>query len=225
MWESLPRPLKCICPRNYPDSGSLALDYGMGSWETYGFSIISLSIPIRNHPRIYVGGATIKTVERKGMLGSNMAGGLIFGRGRSGIAATPPRATSRALRSKRAVALLIVAGGLLGIHGFRLAELQLVQGSYNRQLAEHNRLRPVYMVADRGTILDRHKQVLATSRLARSLYLYPREQTKDSWKTTAQRLSEVLGLDGKELLAKIEKQGYSSAMPVRIMRDWARFRV
>jgi penicillin-binding protein 2 len=61
--------------------------------------------------------------------------------------------------------------------------------------------------------------VLATSRLARSLYLYPREQTKDSWKTTASRLSEVLGLDGKELLAKIEKQGYSSAMPVRIMRD------
>jgi penicillin-binding protein 2 len=218
MWEPLPRPLKRICPRNYPDSGSLTVDYGMGSWEIYGFSIISLSIPDQNRSRIYVGGATMKTVERKGMLGSNMAGGLMFGRGRSGITAAP-RTTSRALRSKRAVALLIVAGGLLGIHGFRLAELQLVQGKYNRQLAEHNRLRPVYMVADRGTILDRHKQVLATSQLTRSLYLYPREQTKDSWKTTAQRLSDVLGLDGQELLAKVEKQGYSSAMPVRIVRD------
>lgn len=135
------------------------------------------------------------------------------------MTAKTPRTTSRALRSQRAVALLIVASGLLCMHGFRLAELQLIQGSYNRQLAEHNRLRPVYMVADRGTILDRHKQVLATSRLARSLYLYPREQTKESWKITAQRLSDVLGLDAKELLNKIQKEGYTSAMPVRIMRD------
>ncbi len=149
--------------------------------------------------------------------GGGMAGGLSFGRGQR--AAMSVKSTSRALRSQRAVALLIVAGGLLSIHGFRLAQLQLISGSYNRQLAEHNRLRPVYMVADRGTVLDRHNQVLATSRLTRALYLYPREQTKDSWGITVQRLADVLNLDKQEILDKLNKQGYNSAMPVRVLRD------
>ncbi len=101
----------------------------------------------------------------------------------------------------------------------RLVQLQIVQGSYNRELAQHNRIRPIPIVSDRGQILDRNGLSLAANQVSRSLYLYPREQTKAQWRVTADRLSKILNTSPEKILADIEKAGYGSALPLRIYRN------
>jgi penicillin-binding protein 2 len=146
-----------------------------------------------------------------------MATGLNMGKALSAV--TAGKLTSRAVRSQRAFALFIVATGLLSLQLFRLAQLQLVEGQYNQALAENNRIRRLPMVADRGNIVDRHGAILVASQLVRSVYLYPREQTKEQWQSTATHLSEILKLDPQQILQQLEKVGYHSPTPVRIQRD------
>lgn len=131
----------------------------------------------------------------------------------------PSRSQSRLPRSQRASFLFLLMSVVLSIPLFRVAQLQLIQGSENRQLAEHNRIRPTPLVADRGNILDRSGHLLAANRLTRAIYLYPREQTREQWQTTASKLSPVLNLPAPQILAQLEKAGYQSAVPVRIARD------
>jgi penicillin-binding protein 2 len=145
-----------------------------------------------------------------------MASGLSFGAGRS---VTAVKQTSKSTRAGRAGILLLLASGLLGIHAFRLAQLQIVQGAYNRQLAENNRVRPIPMIADRGMITDRNGKILAASQLSRSIYLFPRKQTPESWAITADRLGAVLNIPPEQILAKLAKIGYQSAVPVRIFQN------
>jgi penicillin-binding protein 2 len=129
--------------------------------------------------------------------------------------------TPRAVRSRRAFSLFLMALALLSVHGFRLAQLQIIQGAYNRNLADNNRIRRMPVVADRGNILDRHGKVLAASQLSRALYVYPREQTPEAWKETAERLGPIVGMEPQKVVAEIEKAkgGYKSAMPVRLVRN------
>jgi penicillin-binding protein 2 len=107
----------------------------------------------------------------------------------------------------------------LSLHGFRLAQLQLIQGSYNRQLADNNRVRRQPVVADRGNILDRNGKILAANQLTRSVYLYPRDQSPESWQVTAERIGPILGVEPEKIIQELEKAGYKSAVPVRLMRN------
>jgi penicillin-binding protein 2 len=136
-----------------------------------------------------------------------------------GVAAAG-KLTPRAVRSRRAFSLFLLASGLLSLHVFRLAQLQLVQGNYHRQLADNNRIRRSPMVADRGNIIDRNGKVLAANQLSRAVYIYPREQTPTAWRQTADQLGPILGLEPPQILQTIEKakDGYRSAMPVRLMQ-------
>ena len=106
----------------------------------------------------------------------------------------------------------------MSVCGFRLAYLQLVEGSHNRQLADQNRIRSTPIMADRGNLTDRKGNVLVVNRLSRSVYLYPREQTKEQWQTTAQKLSKVLEISKEDILKKLEAVEYRSVAPVRIFR-------
>ncbi len=146
-----------------------------------------------------------------------MATGVSVNRALSAV--TAGKLTPRAVRSQRAFTLFIMATGLLSLHLFRLAQLQLVEGQYNRSLAENNRIRRLPMVADRGNLLDRRGKILAANQLTRSIYLYPREQTRDQWQITAERLGKVLSLDPQQIVQKLEKAGYNASQPVRLMRD------
>lgn len=107
----------------------------------------------------------------------------------------------------------------LTICGFRLAQLQLVQGQHHRALAEQNRISLIPIPADRGNILDRQGKLLAANRLTRSVYLAPREQTADQWAQTAAKLSPILNIPAEEILAKLKRSNYRAAVPVRISRD------
>ncbi|MEG4585141.1 penicillin-binding protein 2 [Microcoleus sp. MOSTC5] len=116
----------------------------------------------------------------------------------------------------RAIVLMLVATGLLGLHASRLVELQLVQGKQNRERAENNRVRLVPMPANRGHIVDRNGKLLAANNLARSVYLWPKEQTPEEWKATAEKLSPLVKIPAKEILQKLKQVDPLSYRPVRI---------
>jgi len=142
-----------------------------------------------------------------------MAGGLSFDSN------TRKNAIDFGQRSQRASILLLIATAFIGACVVRLVHLQLVQGQYNRQLAEQNRIRPTPIVADRGNIVDRKDRLLAANRLTRAVYLYPRAQSEAQWQTAAKQLSQALDIPATEILAKLKQIGYYAPMPVRIVRD------
>ncbi|MGF1492499.1 MAG: penicillin-binding protein 2 [Microcoleaceae cyanobacterium] len=122
-------------------------------------------------------------------------------------------------RSRKGITLLLALGGLFGVYGVQLANLQLIQGEYNRKWAETNRLRLLPVPANRGRVLDRNGKVLAASRLSRSIYLWPREHTSEEWQVIATELSAILDFPAEEILKKLDMAGYQSKLPVRISRD------
>ena len=122
-------------------------------------------------------------------------------------------------RSLQAMIFLVLVTTLVTLPTFRLAELQLVQGAYNRQRAENNRIRPVSVPATRGQILDRSGQIFAASRVSRSVYLWPKERSAQEWQEIATTLSPIVKLPAAEIIKKIDGVGYRSALPVRISKD------
>ncbi len=122
-------------------------------------------------------------------------------------------------RSRRSIALLTVLTLMVGGCIFRLAQLQLVYGQVNRDLAEKNRIATVPIPSDRGNILDRHGKLLAANRISRSVYLTPRDQTPEQWPATAAKLGAILSMPPTEILDKLKQAGPRSAVPVRISRD------
>lgn len=127
--------------------------------------------------------------------------------------------TVRRSRFHKGIILLLVISGLMSLYTIQLAKLQLVQGEYNRLWAETNRLRLSPVPAKRGEILDRKGETLATSRLSRSVYLWPQEQTPEQWQKTAKQLSEILKIPETKILEQLEQAGYRSRLPVRIYQD------
>ncbi len=125
-----------------------------------------------------------------------------------------PKKQSRPIQ--RAIVLMLIATGLLSLHVSRLVQLQLVQGKQNRERAENNRVRLVPMPANRGHIIDRQGKLLAANNLARSVYLWPKEQTPEQWKVTADKLSPLLKIPAKEILEKIKQVDPLSYRPVRL---------
>lgn len=145
-----------------------------------------------------------------------MASGLFLGSG-VGVGTNPLRdAERRRRRMYQAIVLMLVVTSLISAYTYRLVDMQLIQGSQNRQRADNNRIRLVPMRAERGNILDRNGKLLAANRLSRSVYLWPKEQKPQEWSRTAQKLSSVLNIPAAEILKKLQKTGYKSAMPVRI---------
>ncbi|TAG14552.1 MAG: penicillin-binding protein 2, partial [Oscillatoriales cyanobacterium] len=122
-------------------------------------------------------------------------------------------------RSLQVMIFMLIVTTLVTMPMFRLAELQLVQGAYNRQRAENNRIRPVSVAATRGQILDRNGKILAANRVSRSVYLWPKERSAKDWQEVAATLSPIVKLPATEIIKKIDVAGYKSALPVRISKD------
>jgi penicillin-binding protein 2 len=128
-------------------------------------------------------------------------------------------AAMRRSRSFQVMVFMLIVTTLVTLPVFRLAELQLIQGAYNRQRAENNRIRPVSVAANRGQILDRSGKIFAANRVSRSVYLWPKERSPQQWQETANILSPIVKIPTAELIKKIDKAGYKSAIPVRISKD------
>ena len=122
-------------------------------------------------------------------------------------------------RSLQVMVFMLLVTTLVTLPLFRLAELQLVQGAYNRQRAENNRIRPVSVAAVRGQILDRSQKIFAANRVSRSVYLWPKERSPQQWQEAVATLSPIVNIPAPEIIQKIDKAGYKSALPVRISKD------
>lgn len=116
----------------------------------------------------------------------------------------------------RAVLLMVLATLAMGVHSFRLVQLQLIDGPKNRERAEENRIRLIPIPSNRGYILDRNNKPLAANHLTRALYVWPKEQTPEQWSQIATMLSPVLNMTPEKILAPIQKVGYQSPTAVRI---------
>ena len=125
----------------------------------------------------------------------------------------------RRSRSLQVMIFMLIVTTLVTLPIFRLAELQLIQGAYNRQRAENNRIRPVSVAANRGQILDRSGKILAANRSSRSVYLWPKERSAQEWQKAAATLSPIVNIPAAEIVKKIDQAGYKSALPVRISKD------
>ena len=122
-------------------------------------------------------------------------------------------------RYQSLVVMLSITLLMLGGIGSRLAYLQLIEGTHNRQLAENNRIRLIPKQPERGNIFDRKGRVLASSRLSHAVYVWPRAPKKPGWSATRKRLSQILNMPEVELQKRLEKAGYNSPTLVRVARN------
>ena len=110
---------------------------------------------------------------------------------------------------------LIFFGGI----GWRLAYLQIQQGSSNQLKAEQNRTRIVPKPPVRGTILDRNGKILATNRLSHSAYLWPKAQKQRNWATNRDLIAQILEIEPKDLQKRVEDAGYNYPSLIPIARN------
>ncbi|HEY9665543.1 MAG TPA: penicillin-binding protein 2 [Coleofasciculaceae cyanobacterium] len=115
--------------------------------------------------------------------------------------------------------MLFVSVFLLGAMGARLAYLQLLDGTSNRQLAENNRIRLIPKQPVRGNIFDRKGRVLASSRLSRAVYVWPIARKEADWPVALKLLSKILKVPEADIQKRLEQAGYNSPSLLRIARD------
>ena len=110
-----------------------------------------------------------------------------------------PAASRHTGMGRQSALLLAVVLLFSGAMVARLAWLQLLHGAENRARADENRIRLLPRNPIRGRLLDRHGQVLATSRLTYNLYIQPREVGVTQWPALRDRLATVVGLPAAQL--------------------------
>ncbi len=114
----------------------------------------------------------------------------------SGFQPGSPRQSGMSHQPAWLLAVVVLAASAMGA---RLAWLQLAQGPENRLRADQNRIRLVPRHPVRGRLLDRHGEVLATSRLTYNLYLQPRLVPKERWPALREKLATLLALPVHQL--------------------------
>lgn len=120
----------------------------------------------------------------------------------------------------RRITILGVVAGLMGAALLgRLAYMQLYEGSRFQKQAEGNRLRVIPYPAPRGVIRDRHGRVLAANRQSYALALYPTKLPKEGQDDLFSRLKELAGVQRSDIEARLNRQGRTSARPVKIKYD------
>ncbi|MBD2175371.1 penicillin-binding protein 2 [Pseudanabaena sp. FACHB-1998] len=129
-----------------------------------------------------------------------------------------PTENTRTMGKGIRAAILFLLGVLvlIGILGGRLFYLQLIEGDRNQQLAENNRIRLIAKPPERGRLFDRKGNILASSRLAHVVYLWPIAQPKDKWQPIINRLAELIGVSAQTITDKLEQEGYNSPNLVRV---------
>ncbi|NES67260.1 MAG: penicillin-binding protein 2 [Okeania sp. SIO2D1] len=126
---------------------------------------------------------------------------------------------SKRSRLVQALTMMLIITSLIGINAYRVVQLQLIQGEYNRERAENNRIRLVPVAASRGTIYDRKGKILAGNQLSRSVYLWPQEYSATEWSQVATELSSILNISASDIINKLEEVGYDSPLAVRIISN------
>lgn len=110
--------------------------------------------------------------------------------------------------------VMLVSLGLL----YRLWYLQLYKGDYYRGISERNRMRRIEIPVKRGTIFDRHGEVILGNRPFFDLVLIP-QFTRDRDATFA-ALSRLLNMPVKTFETKYKQvQGQPKFLPIYLKRN------
>src|SRR3972149_6950878 len=113
---------------------------------------------------------------------------------------------SKTVRFSRFVFIFAAVAIALGAIIFRTAELQILQGSKWRAIAEGNRIRETVIPARRGEILDKNLIPLAKNIPAEQVVVIPGDfPDKEKFNEAAERLSSILLIPKEELLGRLEK--------------------
>lgn len=112
----------------------------------------------------------------------------------------------------------------VGMLGFRLTHLQIVEGSENRYLAEGNRIRRQITIAPRGNIIDRKGHELVTNKAGYSLEIVPSDlpRTKEVRVKILDTLAQTTQLPRDQLVKKLEQVGLMSLDPLTIQANITR---
>ncbi|MFZ4640971.1 MAG: penicillin-binding protein 2 [Nodosilinea sp.] len=121
-------------------------------------------------------------------------------------------------RKFQAVFLMLLAMAVMSAFSLRLFRLQVVDGDYNRQMADNNRLRLVPKRPARGTISDRNGKVLASSRLSQSISIWPIALPEDQWPAVVERLASLLKIPAEDIQKRLDQAGYQSLEAIPIAR-------
>ena len=97
------------------------------------------------------------------------------------------------------------------------AKLQVVEVSEYATAAKNNRLRPLLVQAPRGTIYDRHGQVIAENVPAYQLMIMPAK--RDSMEAQIKRLRPVLGLTDAQVRTAWRKYRIAPHLPMILLND------
>ena len=125
--------------------------------------------------------------------------------------------TPRWKREKRAVlARVIVAVTVVGLV-YSLVRIQVLRAEEFALEARANMLRPVTVRAPRGTIYDRHGQVIAENRVAYQIQLMP--APLDSLRMQVGELAPVLGLTPADTALSFRKFRASPNRPMIVLND------
>lgn len=116
--------------------------------------------------------------------------------------------------------LLVLSFGFLVIAG-RTAYLQLIKGSYYRDIAEGNRIRILDIKSSRGVIYDRNKNLLVENIPSFSLAIIPVDLPSDEnqLKELISGLTEISGKSNEDINKVIKEQSPYSYQPVIIQEN------
>ena len=101
------------------------------------------------------------------------------------------------------LSLILLAGFLL--LAANLVRMQVFQGDYYRLRSEKNRIRVIYLEGPRGKILDRKREVLASSRLSFNCSVIPRE-AKRHIHESCEFVGNILGMEPEELEKRFRRK-------------------
>ena len=118
---------------------------------------------------------------------------------------------------KRAAVALIGVLLVFGALHLRLGQIQLVQGSTWRRLAENNRLRRIPVISQRGRIYDRRGVVLTDNIPTWDLLLFP-DEARDMDRTIL-FLARMGVADGATLRNRVEERRLARLAPLVIADD------
>lgn len=108
--------------------------------------------------------------------------------------------------------ILLVFGALV----FQLFALQISQGSFNRLLAEGNRIRSREITAPRGIIYDRKEIALVSNDGSFALEIYPQDlpKTANERDDFYNRLSSISQINALEIKSRVEEKGILKSVPI-----------
>lgn len=122
-----------------------------------------------------------------------------------------------AVREKRARTARIMVAVSVAALTFALVKIQLLSSTAYSLLALENRTRAVVVPAPRGTIYDRHGQVVAENIVGYRVLLMPAPM--DSLVAVVNRLKPILGLDDDEIARAFRKYRREPHLPMVVRQD------